>query len=760
MKKIFYFLLISFLTFNFGMAQLMEFGQPFSKSLQLSFPSEQLLLPKMNNDELNQKYIHESIEKSFRFGHEIDVEVDVLANASVEKFENGAVLYRYAVKSKGALSLNFVFDVFDLKKGSLMYIFDAKGDAFTGAYSFLNVNVEKNLGTDVLKSDEVIIEIYEPKNNVGTSSVHLSKVVHGFRDVDSFQAKVLGSSGSCNYDVNCALGSDYQDQKNGVAMTISGGLACSGSLVNNTSGTIEPYYLTARHCGTSTSTWVLRFNWERDAANAICAQPNSTDNDGITTHTITGTELKASSGIADFTLVKLNYLPDLSWNVYYNGWDHSELETVTQSTVIHHPSKDIKKISKSSVAPYKTSVPFNGENNCQVWRVEYWENGTTEGGSSGSPLFDQNKRVIGVLTGGTAGCSSLAPNNGYDVFGRFGYAWNTLADSAQQLQCWLDPTHTGATFIDGVYLDDNSSVLDLSLTELPWLTSVICEVPNPYLIIRNAGNEIVTSAELKYAFNNDEQLVNWSGTLNPYESDTIYFPFPTFDNETVIFTAEILTVNGTTDMGTANNFYTQSFAYSYTQEPVEFEFGYDYYTSEISWSLYDVAHPITAIYHKSYLTDGVASPFILKDCFPVSCYQLKIHDNYGDGWDGSDHPSGYLKIKNRNGDVIAGFDASQSNFGSDTIIEFCLQSLSVDEIVHDEVKLYPNPSHHQFTLQSPANLSIDLVRIYSTSGQLIKEIDHPAESSVWVIQHQLQSGIYLVEIQTSQGQIMKQMVVQ
>ena len=33
-----------------------------------------------------------------------------------------------------------------------------------------------------------------------------------------------------------------------------------------------------------------------------------------------------------------------------------------------------------------------------------WELGVTEGGSSGSPLFDQNGRIIGQLFGGTATC--------------------------------------------------------------------------------------------------------------------------------------------------------------------------------------------------------------------------------------------------------------------------------------------------------------------------------------------------------------------
>ena len=39
----------------------------------------------------------------------------------------------------------------------------------------------------------------------------------------------------------------------------------------------------------------------------------------------------------------------------------------------------------------------------------------TEPGSSGSPLFDQNRRIIGTLHGGFAACS----NNQSDWYGRF-----------------------------------------------------------------------------------------------------------------------------------------------------------------------------------------------------------------------------------------------------------------------------------------------------------------------------------------------------
>ena len=43
--------------------------------------------------------------------------------------------------------------------------------------------------------------------------------------------------------------------------------------------------------------------------------------------------------------------------------------------------------------------------------TNYWRNkidiGTFEPGSSGSPLFNQNKRVVGQLRGGSPYCTSL-----------------------------------------------------------------------------------------------------------------------------------------------------------------------------------------------------------------------------------------------------------------------------------------------------------------------------------------------------------------
>ena len=89
-------------------------------------------------------------------------------------------------------------------------------------------------------------------------------------------------------------------------------------------------------------------------------------------------------------------------------------------------------------------------------RIVDWDVGTTEPGSSGSPLFDQNHRVVGQLHGGYAACG----NNSSDWYGRFFKSWTGGATNATRLSNWLDPGSTGATTVD--LLDPNAAGLGVT----------------------------------------------------------------------------------------------------------------------------------------------------------------------------------------------------------------------------------------------------------------------------------------------------------
>ena len=85
-----------------------------------------------------------------------------------------------------------------------------------------------------------------------------------------------------------------------------------------------------------------------------------------------------------------------------------------------------------------------------LWKTTLNGHGTTEGGSSGSPLLTANHRVIGQLHGGYADCndSILAP----DWYGKFNVSWtgNNSNSIYRRMNCWLDSLNTGAQAMDGL----------------------------------------------------------------------------------------------------------------------------------------------------------------------------------------------------------------------------------------------------------------------------------------------------------------------
>lgn len=80
---------------------------------------------------------------------------------------------------------------------------------------------------------------------------------------------------------------------------------------------------------------------------------------------------------------------------------------------------------------------FGGTNNSH-WFVDDWDIGNTEGGSSGSPLFDQNKRVIGQDHAGDG--KPICDEDKGTYFGSLSLSWDGGGDSTTQLSCWLKPS--------------------------------------------------------------------------------------------------------------------------------------------------------------------------------------------------------------------------------------------------------------------------------------------------------------------------------
>ena len=320
--------------------------------------------------------------------------------------------WTHQVTAPNAVSLNFGFTKFNLPAGAVLNIYSADRSQFMRAFTSADNNAARELWTPVIMSDDVIIELNVAENELDQVELELGQVGQGFRTF----AENTNKSGDCNIDVACSDSKGWEKEVNSVAVISSGGSTfCSGFMVNNTNNDKTPYFMTANHCRINSSnaaTLVTYWNYQTSKCGGA--------RDGKLSDFTTGSTFLVASGKSDFTLVKLNSTPKAEYRVNYAGWDATG-SIGTKSTVIHHPNVDEKSISFATVPTVLSSYGGSSSPGDSTHvQVPDYSKGTTEPGSSGSPLFDDQHRVIGQLHGGGAACGNNLP----DYYGRFSLSWS------------------------------------------------------------------------------------------------------------------------------------------------------------------------------------------------------------------------------------------------------------------------------------------------------------------------------------------------
>jgi lysyl endopeptidase len=393
--------------------------------------------------------------KNRRIARGIPVSLNPERDGTWDWVSDGTRIWRLGIRGKGARALGLVFNRYFLEEGARLFLYDPMNKMVLGAYTSANNKSTAMLPVGYLPGEEVIIQLEVPMdlNDYGELQVGTVRFAYGpvFQD-NSLYDGYFGRSDTCNIDINCPQGDDWQIAKGSVVRLINDEL-CTGVLLNNTSEDGKPYLLTAAHCvfdqfsGEYQQT-VFYFNYESPS----CSGP-----DGDAHYSISGATLVATGDTSenprdadslDFALLELSVAPPDSFMPHYAGWSRSKLPA-RHTVSIHHPRGDVKKISKDYDPPetsYHEEDYLSDLVKYSHWRILQWDEATTEGGSSGSPLFDQDQRVVGTLTGGAANC--VNPIN--DYYTKFDYAWDYYDAPAKQLKHWLDPTGTGAMALNGL----------------------------------------------------------------------------------------------------------------------------------------------------------------------------------------------------------------------------------------------------------------------------------------------------------------------
>lgn len=404
----------------------------------------------------------------YQYGVIRSVDLRPTRDGTWEPLPSGAWLWRLRVTSPDARSLSVGFTRFDLPPSAALYVHDGSGDLIRGPYTAEDVTRGQHW-TPIVQSEALVVELRVSDAERNRVDLHLGRIIHGVRPLVETPGDVTPKSGACNVDVACDAADPWRDQVRSVASYTfpigSVAASCSGALVNNTAQDGRYLFLTAEHCVSdpeNAAGMVFYWNYE----NPTCRTPGSSDSgvvsdDNPTEQSSSGATLLARygnvhvngqiGGRPDLTLVEVDdQIPD-TYDLYYAGWNRAD-QTTSSAVSIHHPAGHAKRIAIDSDPTSITPYPSPSNSVESHLRIGAWNEGTTEGGSSGSPLFDPDGRIVGVLSGGVAGCiaDGSRDNDEPDWYGRLAFGYDQGDFGTTTFADVLDPLGTGATAIDGM----------------------------------------------------------------------------------------------------------------------------------------------------------------------------------------------------------------------------------------------------------------------------------------------------------------------
>ena len=454
-----------------------------------------------------------------RFGYPHMVNYNLNNSGTWYELSNGDKLWQLNVICPNALSVNFCYDKFWIPEGGKLFVYSKDKKQSIGAFTSKNnkgdsLNV-RGFASGLVFGDDVILEYYQPKEVRTEAIISIEYVIHGYRYI-KFGEKGFGDSGDCMVNINCDEGQNWQNEKRAVArIIIQGRYYCSGSLITTTNLSGEPFFLTANHCISKVNKDALNdpsldytffyWNYEAPGCSNVYTEPTS--------YTTSGATVLANNSSSDFALFRLDEDPQnlIDYIPYYLGWDRSGVSS-DPGVCIHHPKGDVKKISTVADQPVSTSYLSYAESaNATHWKItwgitQHNHHGTTEGGSSGSPLLSAKHKVIGQLHGGYSDCgdSIMAP----DWYGKFNLSWTGNDNSSvyRRLNCWLDSLNTGIQTIEGLLIiptprtmtDDEQLYSNIRILGTGQLTiqGEIEQMGNSQVIVEPGGKLIIDGGTL------------------------------------------------------------------------------------------------------------------------------------------------------------------------------------------------------------------------------------------------------------------------
>jgi len=396
----------------------------------------------------------DSTMKNFVVGNVCNVNITPDNSGTIFK-SNGYKVWRTGIVSPDAAAISIVFTLFNIPSGAKLFLYNPSQSIVLGSFSSINNNVNGVLPIRPLASDTIIVEYQEPETLASGNSLKgelkIGYASHNFVDTNGYLKKTNPDGGiSCSPQI---MSVDAENPVIGAVCLIYtttqyNAYYSSGSLINNYKN--KPYVISSYHC----------FDEEYEKSSIFFFQ-NHEPKEGVwgsSELSIAGASKVAASDTLDFALVELNQMPPADYRPYFAGWDaQEESGYLNPYKCLHHPNGDFTKYSSSQNRVVQAQPDFERSLFCYktFWKVENWNIGATQGGSSGSPLFNSDNKIIGCLTGGSSSCT-YQKNDYYYMLSK---AWSFYSDYSKQLKHWLVPSGSSVKSMDGAdpYASTNGS---------------------------------------------------------------------------------------------------------------------------------------------------------------------------------------------------------------------------------------------------------------------------------------------------------------
>ena len=396
-----------------------------------------------------------------RIGVTKDVNYSISNSGRIDMLPDGGRVWRLAFHMEDATFTSMNFSTFNIPDGAELYFYTPDREFVIGKFINKNKMEDGTFYPQEIPGEDVVVEYYEPAGAAFKGNLVIDQISQGYYDffhIRNVEGGIGNAEGTCHPNAICYDAAWHEQIQSVVCYTMTSGqymYMCSGAMINNTAQDGKQYLLSANHCYES-GTWKFYFNYQATTC---------TGNSGTIWQTATGYTLRAKddgSSSSDFMLVEITGTINPSYNVYLAGWNCAATAPTnpTQCAAIHHPGGDIKKFS----------TPQNINNGSLYGYGKFWlanwalATGTTEQGSSGSPLFNKDKLIVGQLYAGTSSCvasdDSHQGPSGWDLYGKLSNSWtnNNNSSNAKKLKPWLDPTNSGVNTLGGRWLNSSSNI--------------------------------------------------------------------------------------------------------------------------------------------------------------------------------------------------------------------------------------------------------------------------------------------------------------